>query len=250
MRVFRFIVLAAILLGTASLSIAQQIQVDRQNRTIYLSATETVRVDAETAIVRVGYFNYGSTHDQTYKESADTANRITQALLSAGIQKEAIETEESSFAAVESPNREWTPTQKADRQFQAHQSWKVRVAAADAQNVVNIAEAAGANEVREVEWGVVDTKALEAKAEVAALSRAKLLAQQLAQQGGAKLGPLLYAGNQEPPIRSGSAVYKGWGAGGGVGGGIAQGAPPPPTLKIFPEKVEESATVYAIFSLE
>jgi uncharacterized protein len=150
MKAIRFTLFAAFLLSLPSLSVAQQIQVDRQNRTIYVSVTQTVRADAETAVVNVGYFNFGRTQDQTFKESAESANRITQALLGDGIPKQELATESSSLAAIDSPPSDWTFDQKKERQFRARQSWKVRVAVADAQSVVHTA-VAGANEVQDVE---------------------------------------------------------------------------------------------------
>jgi hypothetical protein len=71
----------------------------------------------------------------------------------------------------------------------------------------------------------------------------------MAQQAGAKLGPLLYGSNYQAPNRTFN-FSRSANTLSGSGGMPPAPPPPPPILKLFPEKVEESATVYAVFSLE
>ena len=64
--------------------------------------------------------------------------------------------------------------------------------------MVDAAVKAGANEVDDVEWNVVDPIALQAKAGGAALAKARAIADQMAKGLGIKVGELVYASNRAP----------------------------------------------------
>ncbi|MGH7836800.1 MAG: SIMPL domain-containing protein, partial [Candidatus Binataceae bacterium] len=185
--------------GTSAAS-AQQIQVNRDNRTIAVSATESVEIDAEVAVVVLGYHNYGRTHEATYNENISAADKIVDALIVAGVPKASIQTQALTLATAD-PEKEWTPEQKEERQFEATQSWKIRLTASNTQSVVDIAVRAGANSIESIDWQVSDPKALEAKADAAALAKARTLAENMAMRLGAKIGELVYASNQTPADR-------------------------------------------------
>lgn len=222
---------------------AQEIQVNRDNRTIAVTARQTVEADAEIAVVELGYHNYAKTHDQAYEDNVRASNKIIQVLLGSGISKSSIDTESIQLSRVD-PERDWTAEQKAERQFEATQSWKIHVAVADAQKIVDLATRAGANQVTGVDWHVKDPEALQAKAEAAALAKARKLAESMATRLGAKLGELIYASNQIPMPRT-LALYT-------TAASLAPAAPPapPPHLRLFPRKVSQDATVYAVFALQ
>jgi uncharacterized protein YggE len=119
------------------------------------------------------------------------------------------------------------------------------VPAAEAQTVVDLCVSAGANEVEDVDWGVAEPVTLQAKAGSAALSKARNIADQMAKGLGTKLGELVYASNRAP-------VAKMW-ASMGLSTQASTIATPndlKPKLKLFPQKVKSSATVYAVFSIE
>jgi len=221
---------------------AQQIQVNRDNRTIAVTATDSVEVDAQVAIVRLGYHNYGRTHEAAYNENVSAADKIVNALVGAGVPKADIQTEALTLATVD-PEKEWTAAQKEERQFEAAQSWRIRLTASKAQTVVDIAVRAGANNIESIDWRVSDPKALEAKADASALAKARTLAENMATRLGAKIGELVYASNQTPvdrfiTVNTESASF------------ASLAPPPPPNLKLFPKKVSQQATVYAVFSLQ
>jgi hypothetical protein len=70
----------------------------------------------------------------------------------------------------------------------------------------------------------------------------------MAKQMNAKLGELLYISNSEPERFS--RFDRGAG-GGGMAYKLAAPPPPPPLpLHLFPAKVEQSATVTAVFAIE
>jgi uncharacterized protein len=223
----------------------QQITVNRQNKTIAITADDSVSVDPEVATITVGYQNYAPTKDAAYEENIRVSNEVTKALLNGGVSKSALETESVKLDRAERDEK-WTAEEKKARQFQASQSWTIKVTADRAQAVVDIALHAGANVLEALDWNVSDPKALQAKAGAAALAKAKIIAEQMAKGLNAKLGDLVYASNRAPiPLFA------------GVSFDTAEASvipapppPPPPHLVLYPKKVKSDATVYAVFAIE
>jgi len=196
--------------------------------------------------VQIGYHNYGRTRDLAYEENTRIAEKILGALLRAGVPRESIESQAVHLGRVDTGDKEWTSEQKRERQFEARQSWAVRVSVPEAQKILDWAVTAGANEVQDVDWTVADPKGLEAKASATAVGKAREMAEQMARKLGAKVGELLYADNARPTIhvvtRSGLSMAS-------LQLSIVT-APPKPQLMLFPKKVEREATVNAVFALE
>lgn len=241
-----FILAVALVCGQVA-AVAQNIQVDKQNKTIAVTAEESVSVDAEIAILRIGCNNYGVTKDAAFKENARIANAITKAFLDAKIPKEAIETEQLRLEHV-NPDESWTSEMKSARQFEAQQTWKITVKASDAQSVVSLAMQNGANNISGADWDVIDPLELQAKASGAALVKARAIAEQMAKGLSAKLGDLIYASNEAPVARPRFMPGIGQGYGGGAGGGRFRDESF--SLTLFPQKVKQNATVYAVFAIE
>lgn len=239
MRRFFFTI---VIVASTGLLLAQDIQVNRQNKTISVTADESATADAEVAVLTIGYHNYGLTQDAAFQENVQVAERITKALLDAKVPKASIETDKLTLARTEI-NEKWTADMKKERQFEAGQSWHVTASASEAQVVVDLAVRAGANEVDDVEWNVADPLALQAKAGGAALAKAKSIADQMAKGLGTRLGELVYASNRAP-------VAKKWQTVEVDAEKMMAPPPPPPTLTLFPQKVKSDATVYAVFSIE
>lgn len=237
-------VLAVILLS-ACLAFAQDIQVNRQNKTIAVTADESVTADAEVATLEIGYHNYAPTQDAAFRENVRMAEQITKAILDAKIPAANIETEKLHLSRTEIDEK-WTAEMKRDRQFTAEQSWHINLSAAQAQTVVDLAVKAGANEVEDVEWNVADPLALQAKAGGAALAKARAIAEQMAKGLGTKLGELVYASNRAPLA---GKMLNGLLQTVEVEAAVAATAKEP-KLKLFPQKVKSEATVYAVFAIE
>jgi uncharacterized protein len=235
--------LAIAVTASAGLLLGQDIQVNRQNKTIAVTADESTTADAEVAVLTIGYHNFGVTQDAAFQENVRVADRITKALLDAKVPKANIETDKLQLTRAEIDEK-WTADMKKERQVTAGQSWHVTVSASEAQTVVDLAVKAGANEVDDVEWNVVDPVALQAKAGGAALAKARSIADQMAKGLGTKLGELVYASNRAPVARMFRGVT--------LNTESAVLAPPPPPLKLtlFPQQVKSEATVYAVFSIE
>src|SRR5487761_673361 len=172
------VLLGAVILSLcfAPSALSQDNNVNRQNRTIEVVATETVRVAPDVAKVTLGCVTYGQTHDEAYQANLAIADKVIKALLSAGVAKTQIES--SSIELTEIGSRNMTgepPAIRKAREFEAHQSWVVRVKASEAQKIIDDAVQAGANGIEDVTWDVADAEALEAKARAAAMAEAASL---------------------------------------------------------------------------
>jgi uncharacterized protein len=235
--------IAIVIFASTCMLFAQDIQVNRQNKTIAVTADDSVTADAEIAVLEIGYHNYSPTQDGAFYDNVRVADKITKEFLDAKIPKVNIETEKLHLSRTEIDEK-WTSEMKRDRQFTAEQSWHVTVSASQAHAVVDLAVKAGANELNDVQWNVADPVALQAKAGSAALAKARAVADQMAKGLGTRLGELVYASNRAPVAR----MYRGMETVEVMA--TPPPPPPPPKLTLFPQKVKSDATVYAVFSIE
>ncbi len=241
----KIVSLFALLLATATVSSAkaQTIQVNKDNRTIAITATASVIATADTATVHVGFIAYGPDSDAAYASGSHLSNSIVKALTTAGVPSDAIESENQNVSPVqEYQTDKLTPAEKAQRKFQVTQSWSVRVNAADAAKILDLAVKAGANQSGQIDWSLKDQNAPQAEAAAKALQRARTVAGEMAAGMNVKLGALIYASNetQAEPVRP---LMKAMVVNGAVAAERAQ-------LIINARQIEKSATVYAVFAIE
>src|ERR1700683_4201595 len=216
---------------------AKTIQVDKNNRTIAITATDKASAEADTAIVSVGFRIYAPDAPSAYAQGSQISNAVTA--------HASIESQDQKLAYTDFPeNDKSTPAQRAQKQFTLSQNWTVHVAAKDAAIILHTAIEPGANDSGNIDWDLTTREALQAKAAEKALERARKIAAQMAAGLNAHLGALVYASNQAPMLR---ALLNTENAELATVQAIA--APPAP-LAIHPQQVEESATVYAVFSIE
>ncbi len=81
-------------------ALSQDIQVNRQNKTIAVTAEESTTADAEIAVLAIGYHNFAPVQDAAFRENVRVAERITQALLDAKVVVENIETDKFRLGHV------------------------------------------------------------------------------------------------------------------------------------------------------
>jgi uncharacterized protein YggE len=248
-RVLLISVLFSVLISPRPVS-AQEVQVNRENRAIELQMESSIEVQADLVSITVGYHNFGPTYEVAYAENMRVADQILKAWTSAGVPEDQISTHSLSLSRVsDSDQRDMDVTDRKEKQFEATQSWAITAKTEVAQKLVDIALAAGANEVDDPVWELSDPNAAEGKAYLSALEKARGIAGQMARSFGAKVGALLYASNQARVIsfvtRSGSAGY-----GLETLGSPSRIPPPPHPVKLLPQKIEKKATVRAIFALE
>lgn len=99
--------------------LAQDIQVNRQNKTIAVTAEESTTADAEIAVLEIGYHNYGIAQDASFQENVRVAERVTKTLLDAKVPKANIETDKLRLSRTEIDEK-WAADMKKERQFEAH----------------------------------------------------------------------------------------------------------------------------------
>ena len=238
MSAIRIVAAASLVLALSGAGIAQemgqpQLKIDTANRTLTVSATDSVSVESEVAVLHIGFETAPSDAKSAYAEGSRVSNAIRSALKQAGVADDAIRSE---LQFVE-PDY----TQPKQHKFKLQQQWSVRVEPARAAEILDVAVSNGANNSGAIDWTVKDEKALEALALEKTAGRARDNAATLARGMGVKLGALLYVSNQ-------------------VSGGVrpmpmvramaASAAPSSAPLAIAPQKVEQTATVYAVFAIE
>ena len=76
----------------------QEIQVNRQNKTIAVTADDSIAADPEIAVLSLGYHSYAPTQDQAFRENVRVADQITRALLDTKIPEANIGTEKLQLA--------------------------------------------------------------------------------------------------------------------------------------------------------
>ena len=103
-------VAALCLAAVAITSHAQQIVVNKDNRTIAVTTSADANAAADIATVQIGFVAYGADQDAAYALGSKTSNAIAAALKAAEIPQDAIESESQSI--TQSSN---TPTRIGPR---------------------------------------------------------------------------------------------------------------------------------------
>jgi uncharacterized protein YggE len=225
---------------------AQQIQINKENKTIAITTSDQADAMADTAVLTVGFHIFGKDQDGTYAEASRTSNAIMSALTAAGVVKEAIQSAEQSLSPLEQNSDADKARFGQGIRFEFAQSWHVTVPADAAADVLHVAITSGANDSGGIEWELKKDDSLEAEAAKKALEHARQIASQMAAGLGVKLGTLVYASNQTPPRTLFGTSFDTVTVSAGVAGRKVNLKP----LAISPEKIQKSATVYAVFAIE
>lgn len=243
MKTFRWTMLAAVFAMLAASASAQTIQVNRENRTIAITASDKVTMMADQATLHIGFISYGADSNSAYANGSRISNAIVRALTAEGVPREAIQSENQQVSPVQPFQVErLSPAERAQRQFQLTQSWTLRTDADRAAKLLDTAVKAGANQSGQIEWGFKDENAPTAQAATKALRRAKAQAEQMAAGLNVKLGILLYASNEVQPSGPRPVMFA------KARAATAMDSVEP--LAINPREIETSATVYAVFAIE
>ncbi len=189
MRTFAVTLMVALPVGIAAQEMGQpQLKIDTANRTLTVSAGDSVSVEPEVAVLHIGFETAPSDAKAAYAEGSRVSNAIRAALKDAGVADDAIRSQ-SQFLQPDY-------SQPKQHKFKLQQQWTVRVDPARAAEILDIAVSNGANNAGGIDWTVKDEKALEAQALEKAAGRARENAATLARGMGVKLGALLYVSNQ------------------------------------------------------
>jgi len=219
---------------SAQLATQPQLKVDSSNRTLTVTATDSVSVEPDLAILHIGFDTQPEDAKSAYADGARASNAIIAAIKQAGIPETAIRSE---FQYLD---RDYTNKQ---HKFVLRQQWTVKVAPERAAEILDVAVTAGATSSGQIDWAVKDEKALEAQALDKTAARARANAEVLAKGMGVRLGALIYVSNQ----MSSSVMPRPMPM---MAMRSANAEAPPPPLSIEPHQVTREATVYAVFAIE
>ena len=209
-----------------------QLKIDSSNRTLTVTATDSVSVEPDLAILHIGFDTPPEDAKAAYADGTRASNAIISALKQAGIPETSIRSVSQYL------DRDYSNKQ---HKFVLRQQWTVKVSPERAAEILDAAVSAGATSSGQIDWTVKDEKALEAEALDKAAARAKADAEVLAKGMGVRLGSLIYVSNQmsapQFPRPMPMMAMK-----------SAEAAPQP--LSIEPHQVSREATVYAVFAIE
>jgi uncharacterized protein len=241
-----------LLLGVVSAE-SQPRPADSANRTIAVSVEGHASSVADEGTLHVGFAVYGPDSATAYARGAKISTEIIEALTQAGVQRVAIESETQSISQT-TPDQldKLSSVERTARAYRLQQNWSVKVPAEQAGQLLGIAVKAGANDSGTIDWSMRDPLALHTKATEDAMSRAKATAMVIAQGMGVILGPLISAANRAPALLPGELdTAAGGGQGFGYGGGLAGGGGGfQNLLALRPRKIEDTATVSAIYAVQ
>lgn len=228
---------------------AQTIQINRDNKTVAVSATDEASLTADIAAISIGFEVFGSDSDHVYADGARLSHAIIEALHKAGVKEGEIASSQQSLERNTNFDEKDSETVRTARQFKFSQSWEVSVPPSAAAGVIRIAVAAGANKSGSIDWRLTDRKALQAKAAANALVKARAIASDMAEGLHVKLGALIYASNQTPNTNI-FFMRKWQGTSLNTESASISTVEQAPPLEIRPQTVREEATVYAVFAIE
>ncbi len=220
---------------------AQTIQINKDNRTLAVTATDSASALADVAVLRVGFETYGADEQAAYAAGSQRSNAVMAALLQAGVARDAIESQDQGLNPLSEYELQKQPPALKGMRFKLTQSWSVRTVPDDAAKILDVAVKAGANQSGSIDWEMKDTAQLERQAASKALAHAQSIAAGMAEGLHTHIGPLLYASNQAQEVHGPMPMVMSM---------RAKSADAPAPLAISTRKVERSATVYAVFSLE
>lgn len=235
--------------GLVSLASGQNIQINRDNKTIAISTTDEATATADIAAITIGFEILGPDAQTVTANAGKLSHAILDALHKAGIDDKAIESGTQGLERNTNFDDKDTAEERANRQFVFRQSWEVTAAPQLAADTIRAAIAAGANQSGGIEWRLADRKGLQAKAAENALVKARELAAKMADGLHVKLGDLIYASNETPNAK----LYFARPLNGKMPQTLSMSAASSlvaPALEIRPQTVREEATVYAVFAIE
>jgi uncharacterized protein len=217
---------------------APSIQINKDNRTVAISATDHAEADPDVADLHVGFTVYGATLQDAYKAASDSSNGIVKAMLDAGATRPEIQSQSQRVARLS----DYEMKAQKGMKFSVQQSWTVSVDPKNAALILDAAVQAGANQSGDINWRMKNNTALDGEAVRLATEHARALAEELAKGLGVTLGKPLYATNN---VTSGFIGPRPMMA---FAKSADAGAPAP--LAIESQRVQSTATVQIIYAIE
>ena len=178
--------LAALLL-LSSCTIKQD---NYSKRTVSVSGTGSITVEADTATIILSVITNGKDVSETSAENAQKMTAVQDAIKAKGIQKDCISTQ--NFSVYQESHYDNKSGKQVYDDYRVTNQVKILVKKIGmVSEVIDLALKSGANQLSSLTYGVTDTEIAKKQARSLAISQAQESANLLAGASGAKLGKVL-----------------------------------------------------------
>ena len=159
-------------------------------RTVSVSGTGSVTVEADTATIILSVITTGKDVAETSAENAKKMTAVQEAVTKAGIQKDCISTQ--NFSVYQESHYDNKSGKQIYGDYRVTNQIKILVKKISlAGEIIDLALKSGANQLSSLNYGVTDTELAKKQARTLAISQAQEAANLLAGASGAKLGKVL-----------------------------------------------------------
>ena len=184
-KIILSILAAALLLSSCTIH-----QDNYSKRTVSVSGTGSVTVEADTATIILSVITKGKDVSETSAENANKMTAVQDAIKAKGIQKDCISTQ--NYSVYQESHYDNKSGKQVYDDYRVTNQIKILVKKIDmAGEIIDLALKSGANQLSSLSYGVTDTEIAKKQARSLAIAQAQESANLLAGASGAKLGKVL-----------------------------------------------------------
>lgn len=180
----------SILAGALILSSCSIHQDNYSKRTVSVSGTGAVTLEADNATIILSVITKGKEVAETTEDNAKKMTAVQDAIIKSGISKDCISTQ--NFSVYQESHYDQKTGRQIPDDYRVTNQIKILVKKIDkVSEVIDLALKSGANQLSSLDYGVSDTEIAKKQARTLAISQAQEAANLLAGASGAKLGKVL-----------------------------------------------------------
>lgn len=180
----------SILACTILLSSCTIHQDNYSKRTVSVSGTGSVTLEADNATIILSVITKGKEVAETTEDNAKKMTAVQDAIIKSGIQKDCISTQ--NFSVYQESHYDNKTGKQVYDDYRVTNQIKILVKKIDkVSEVIDLALKSGANQLSSLDYGVSDTETAKTQARLLAIQQAKEAANLLAGASGAQLGKVL-----------------------------------------------------------
>ncbi|WP_294427698.1 SIMPL domain-containing protein [uncultured Treponema sp.] len=186
----KIISLIASMTAICALSSCTIQQDNYSKRTVSVSGTGSVTLEADTATIILSVITKGADVAKTSEDNAKKMTAVQEAITNAGISKDCISTQ--NFSVYQETRYDQKTGRTIPEDYRVTNQIKILVKKIDkVSEVIDLALKSGANQLSSLNYGVTDTELAKKQARSLAISQAHESANLLAGASGSKLGKVL-----------------------------------------------------------
>ncbi len=179
------ILAASLLLSSCSIQ-----QDNYSKRTVSVSGTGSITVEADTATIILSVITSGKEVAETSADNAKKMTAVQEAIVKAGISKDCISTQ--NYSVYQETRYDNRSGRTIPEDYRVSNQIKILVKKISmTSDVIDLALKSGANQLSSLSYGVTDTEIAKKQARSIAIQQAQEAANLLAGASGAKLGKVL-----------------------------------------------------------